>query len=570
MNESTNHSPTENVIALLQDYTPHLIDQISPFISRLFNALANGHAFIFVHADEAELLAQASPVVGQSDAPLVLWGNRLFLGRMFQLEYDLANEIKRLSSPKYELAQPENIALSLQNWFPDERSRDQQTAAALALTQNFTVISGGPGTGKTTTVAKLLALLCGEQQPRIALVAPTGKAAARMSDALKNALSKMSGLPENVAVFLAQLSGQTVHRLLGLNPPQMLPEYHAQHRLPLDIVVVDEVSMLDSYLLLQLLQALPTHCRVILLGDENKLPSVNAGAVLSALVRSRFRLPENTQIQQILSSKQYEMLTPPVAKLTISQRFDDNSGIGCVAKAVVAGDANLAWAQFSRFPDQLIAQQKTPEQQANLLYQQQQNYWQSIDNQDIQTAFSHQTDVVVLAARRADAELFNQAYRKVLQRYGRIAQPDTVWFAGQMLLITRNDPATNLYNGDIGIVMRQDIGLTAYFFDSENTFRAVPLSRLPAHELAFAMTVHKSQGSEYEEVWLIPPKKSEDNESKQGFNRSLLYTAITRAKQKFVYWGDETSFQAACNNQETRRTALAQFLLKIDGNSINQ
>ena len=118
--------------------------------------------------------------------------------------------------------------------------------------------------------------------------------------------------------------------------------------------------------------------------------------------------------------------------------------------------------------------------------------------------------------------------------------------------------------------MRQDIGLTAYFFDSENTFRAVPLSRLPAHELAFAMTVHKSQGSEYEEVWLIPPKKSEDNESKQGFNRSLLYTAITRAKQKFVYWGDETSFQAACNNQETRRTALAQFLLKIDGNSINQ
>ena len=193
MNESTNHSPTENVIALLQDYTPHLIDQISPFISRLFNALANGHAFIFVHADEAELLAQASPVVGQSDAPLVLWGNRLFLGRMFQLEYDLANEIKRLSSPKYELAQPENIALSLQNWFPDERSRDQQTAAALALTQNFTVISGGPGTGKTTTVAKLLALLCGEQQPRIALVAPTGKAAARMSDALKNALSKNVG-----------------------------------------------------------------------------------------------------------------------------------------------------------------------------------------------------------------------------------------------------------------------------------------------------------------------------------------------------------------------------------------
>lgn len=555
------YTPADSVMALLRAYAPEACSLVEPFIIKLFHALQDGHSFIFVNQADAAILAQAAPIVGNDDAPLVWRGHRLFLGRMFQIEQDLSIEIKRLSKKQHELDNLAATANALQYWFTDERSRDQQAAAALALLQNFTVISGGPGTGKTTTVAKLLVLLCANphQRPNIALVAPTGKAATRMSDALKNALAKMM-LPESIQDFLAQLSGQTVHRLLGLKPPQMYPKYHAQHHLPLDVVVIDEVSMLDSYLLLQLLQALPSDCRVIVLGDENQLPSVNAGAVLSALVRSSNTLPEHSPIRHILSASQCETLTPPVARLTISQRFDANSAIGSLAQAVVAGDGDRAWAQFQHFPQHLMQQIASPEQQARQLYQQQQSYWQAIREHNIQAAFEHQSDVVVLAARRTDAELFNQAYRKILQQHAHIRQPENMWFAGQMLLITRNDPATNLSNGDIGIVMQQNDGLTSYFADSNEGFRTIPLSRLPAHESAFAMTVHKSQGSEYQEVWLLPPQSSGDDESKQDFSRTLLYTAITRAKHCFVYWGDEPSFQAACQNNQIRRTALAKFL----------
>ncbi len=557
MNDSLSlYAPADNVLTLLAAHAPDELAVVSPFIPRLFNALADGHGFIYVNGDDAAALSSATSLVGQEYAPFVLYGQRLFLGRMFQLERDLAREIRRLSAPQHGV--DESQRADLWAYFADAGSRDQQAAAALALVQNFTVISGGPGTGKTTTVAKLLALLCGERQPRIALAAPTGKAAARMSEALKQAVLRIDRLPETTAAFLTSLEGQTVHRLLGLKPPQMLPEYHAHHRLPLDILVIDEASMLDAYLLLQLLQALPSHCRLILLGDEHQLPSVNAGAVLAALVRSSFRLPETSVLRDILLPQQCDTLTPPVARLTISHRFGADSGIGCLARAVVSGDAETAWAQFDTFPNELAHHKATPEKQAATLYQQHTAYWQAIDADDKAAAFAHQTDVVALAARRADAALLNEQYKKILQQHGR-ATPETMWYAGQMLMITRNDPATRLFNGDIGIVMNYGDGLAAWFADTGNTFRAVPLSRLPAHETAFAMTVHKSQGSEYTEVWLLPPQTQEDA-TEQGFSRALLYTAITRAKQRFVYWGNQASFQAACQHQEKRRTALAEFL----------
>ncbi len=557
MNDSLSlYAPADNVLTLLAAHAPDELAVVSPFIPRLFNALADGHGFIYVNGDDAAALSSATSLVGQEYAPFVLYGQRLFLGRMFQLERDLAREIRRLSAPQHGVGESQRADLLA--YFADVGSRDQQAAAALALVQNFTVISGGPGTGKTTTVAKLLALLCGERQPRIALAAPTGKAAARMSEALKQAVLRIDRLPETTAAFLTSLEGQTVHRLLGLKPPQMLPEYHAHHRLPLDILVIDEASMLDAYLLLQLLQALPSHCRLILLGDEHQLPSVNAGAVLAALVRSSFRLPETSVLRDILLPQQCDTLTPPVARLTISHRFGADSGIGCLARAVVSGDAETAWAQFDAFPNELAHHKATPEKQAATLYQQHTAYWQAIDADDKAAAFAHQTDVVALAARRADAALLNEQYKKILQQHGR-ATPETMWYAGQMLMITRNDPATRLFNGDIGIVMNYGDGLAAWFADTGNTFRAVPLSRLPAHETAFAMTVHKSQGSEYTEVWLLPPQTQEDA-TEQGFSRALLYTAITRAKQRFVYWGNQASFQAACQHQEKRRTALAEFL----------
>lgn len=468
----------------------------------------------------------------------------------------------------YSPKQPENLSLKLRDWFADAGSHDQQAAAALALCQPFVLISGGPGTGKTTTVARLLALLCEHNLPRIALTAPTGKAAARMSEALRGALTKIPKLPADVSAHLNALDGQTVHRLLGLTPPHMQPKFDADTRLPLDVLLVDEASMLDNHLLLQLLTALPDGCRVILLGDADQLPSVGAGAVLSALSRSTALQPETAaKLRTLLPEREdWATVSQQQAHLTLSHRFGEDSGIGNLARQVLSGclldwetqehtescGLNI-WHIFDQFPQELQHKPANHTRLVQQLFTHHATYWQAIDAGDVQAAFAEQTHLIVLTALRGDAEHINAHYRQLLQQRGRV-RPEAAWFAGQMLMITRNSPTQKLYNGDVGIVMQPENteGLVACFTD-ESGFRAVPLSRLPEHETAFAMTVHKSQGSEYAAVWYVAPEQ-------RTASRALLYTAITRAKQQFVYWGDAASFQAACENIETRRTALMDWL----------
>ena len=275
-------------VELLSRLYPAAAEVCAPFLRRLFAALEDGHSFIWLTDEEAETLAQAAPLTDSKGlAPLVLRGRRLFLGRFYRLERDLAGEIRRLAVPPAEIPETACAAELLAEWFAQAGSEGQQAAAALALLQNFILISGGPGTGKTTTVAKLLALLCQgrERLPRIALAAPTGKAAAHMARALHKALAGFS-LSDGLKRHLSALEGQTVHRLLKLRPPQMQPQFDADNPLPLDILIIDEASMLDLALMLNLLRAVPDGCRVILLGDENQLPSVGAGAVLASLAQT--------------------------------------------------------------------------------------------------------------------------------------------------------------------------------------------------------------------------------------------------------------------------------------------
>ncbi|MCG7657100.1 exodeoxyribonuclease V subunit alpha [Wielerella bovis] len=541
--------------SLFAQIEPNIAAQVAPFIERLFTAFANGDTFIYITQEDADKLIHCTPIVGtDSSSPIVLQNRRLFLARNWQLERELAQQIQRLSA-NITPRQPENIADKLRTWFTDAGSRDQQAAAALALIKNFVLISGGPGTGKTTTVAKLLALLCDETLPRIALIAPTGKAAARLSEALRRAIAQIPMLPENVAAHLNALNGQTVHRLLGLTPPQMQPEFHATHRLPLDIVLVDEASMLDNHLFLQLLLALPDTCRVILLGDANQLPSVGAGAILAALSHQQEMQPETlAQLSALLPEREdWGTVSEQYARLTLSHRFDAESGIGCLANKVLSGCLD-AWEAFAQFPEELKIKQNHIATLVHKLYVQHTDYWQAIETHNVQAAFAAQNRLIILTALRQDAQKVNETYRQLLQHHARV-RPEASWYAGQMLMITRNAPTQKLYNGDVGIVMQPENfdGLVTCFADEQHGFRTVPLSRLPEHETAFAMTVHKSQGSEYDAVWFVAPQHS-------IASRALLYTAITRAKKQFSYWGNAASFQAACDNSETRRTALAMFL----------
>ncbi len=564
-----NQSAAQSALDFLQRFAPAEAGMAEPYVLRLFAALQDGHSYIRLTDDEAEQLASAENIVGrQGGMPLVMQGRRLFLGRMWQLERDLAAEICRLAHPSAEKVDWMQAAQNLHSWFADKGSEGQRDAAALALLQSFMLITGGPGTGKTTTVAKLLGLICSNsrQLPRIALAAPTGKAAAHMARALHRALDGFS-LPEKIYSHLVRLEGQTVHRLLELRPPQMQSAYNRWRPLPYDALVVDEASMLDTSLLLQLLRAVPDGCRVIFLGDEHQLPSVGAGAVLAALSQDTVLSSETAgKLTEYLPEHGFLVddekavpLSLNSARLTVSHRFGADSGIGCLARAVIAKDAESAWAQFSRFPQELEVMQADVKKQAELLYQRHEKYWQAVDSGNVALAYGHAADVAVLAAWRKDAEIFNETYCRHLQRFGR-ATEETSWFAGQIIMVTRNDYIQDLFNGDIGLIMPDTAsanGLAAYFPDMEG-FRKTAVSRLPAHETAFAMTVHKSQGSEYREVWLVPPSVASayDEDSLSGLNNALLYTGITRARKRFVFFGSKQEMTAAVETVRIRRTAL--------------
>lgn len=556
-------TPAELTLEVLQQFAPKAADYVAPFLSRLFQAWNNGHSFIWLTPDErTHLINNAKPLIGfDHHSPLVLYGNKLFLARFWHLEQRLAQEIHKFVHIE-NTSINEDIIILLNQWFDDKGSKDQQAAAALTLLKHFTFISGGPGTGKTTTVAKLLALLCMMQNkplPTIALSAPTGKAASRLSEALINAVAKIPNLPTTIREHLNHLQGQTIHRLLGLTPPQMHPKYHATNHLPLDVLIIDEASMIDNYLLLQLLSALPKNCRVILLGDENQLPPVEGGAILQHLSKYKPNLsPQTSQSLQTILAYLPNNLSEHRAHLRISHRFNDNSGIGNLARTVIAGDADAAWQQFSKFPQELEQLQGNINEQATELYHRHHAYWQAISTGNIQQAFTHYTDICVLTALRNDAKLFNQAYKNLLQKQGHI-KTNSPWFDGQILMITRNDAPTLLFNGDIGIVLKKENNLSAWFATGKNQFKSIALSRLPEHDTAFAFTVHKSQGSEYNEVWLLSPQQH-NNTITNNFERTLLYTAITRAKQHFVYWGDENTFKQACLLKEQRRSALTDWL----------
>lgn len=561
-------------IRFLERYTDSGAEALSSYIERLFQALQNGHSFIRLKKGEASFLSTLKPVVGESASPLILEGEKLFLGRMWQLEYDLAVEIKRLAAADTSAPDAAGVRQNLAKWFQGTGSVGQRDAAALALLQSFMVITGGPGTGKTTTVAKLLALICGEDEnlPHIALAAPTGKAAAHMARALHRAINGFDA-PEAVRRHLLKLEGQTVHRLLKLRPPKMQAAFNPVYPLPFDVLVIDEASMLDTVLILQLLKAVKTGARVILLGDENQLPSVGIGAVLSVLSQKTVLDGETHQrLAGFLPEHGFSVsVNPPVlaqntAHLSFSHRFGDNSGIGCLARAAVSGDEG-AWALFDRFPDELEHSECRLNAQVERLYRTHKGYWQAVDEGNIESAYAGISDAVVLAAWRQDADNFNEAYCNYVRRKRNIPEHQA-YFAGEPIMIRQNDYALGLFNGDVGLIMddaQRPGSLSAYFPDTDG-FKKVAVSCLPDFEPAFAMTVHKSQGSEYREVWLLPPSaapSNEEDDALSGLSRELLYTAITRAKEKFVFFGGEETFRQAAATVKVRQTALGNMLKRV-------
>jgi exodeoxyribonuclease V alpha subunit len=484
--------------------------------------------------------------------PLVLdEARRLYLARYYDHELRVAELLHALAATPAEAATrsaPEELVERLFPTVPGKRDR-QREAALAARERRLSVIVGGPGTGKTSTVVKLLALLVsdalaeGRAAPRTLLVAPTGKAAQRLGETIERAREK---LPVSDEVKRAiETRASTLHRALGPLEGSVTRFRHGRE-LPLecDLVLLDEASMVDLALMRRFLEAVPERARVIMLGDPDQLASVEAGGVLHDICRA--------------AAHGDGPLARSVSELTESHRYGEGSGIASLARAVHAQaiDDVLAILRAS-LPDVTLHSPPKPRELGRTLERQAREHYAALKSSDVAVRVAALDHFRVLCAHRtgpASVEQLNPALARALGQRG--ARSGS--YPGRPIIITENDYTTGLFNGDVGVIHADGArrrALTACFRVGESTLRRISIARLPSHESAYAMTVHKSQGSEFDHVAIVLPERPSPL-----LSRELLYTAITRARRSVTLYANEAALRACVLTRVERSSGLAERL----------
>jgi exodeoxyribonuclease V alpha subunit len=489
--------------------------------------------------EPADWLAAVRASVLLGDPPVLhLYEDRLlYLDRYWREEKQVHDDVLALL-----VSRPTGEVPAFERLFP-AGFEEQRAAAEIALSQAVTVLTGGPGTGKTTTVARLLALLAeqselsGLARPRIALAAPTGKAAARLQEAVQHEVAKLDADDRE---RLGELQAMTLHRLLGSRPDTSSRFKHDRaNRLPHDVIVVDETSMVSLTMMARLLEAVRPDTRLVLVGDADQLASVEAGAVLADLVDG---LATRTDVR--------------VATLKTSHRFGES--IGFLADAIRVGDAERA-LQLLRSGDEhieFIEDDDATDRLRSILLPHALRLRQAAVLGAADEALATLDEHRLLCAHRRGpfgvAHWNRQVEKWLSEETGQ--PPWSEWYPGRPLLVTANDYGLRVYNGDTGVVIAGPDGLRAVIAGATGSLDFAT-SRLSDVETMHAMTIHKSQGSQADEVTVLMP-----SESSRLLTRELFYTAITRAKGKVRVVGSEASVQAAIERRAIRATGLRQRL----------
>ena len=539
MNEDLQFSRLDSAFSQFLSHRSLLDEKQKPefeiLIKKLSSHLALGHTCIHIDHDEQALVLQSGLAEPTKPSPLVMENDLLYLQRYWFYEKRLTDQIKQLLAPPLPSAETQSL---INKYFNEELNETdwQKEATKKSVNQSFSIITGGPGTGKTTTVVKILAILIEQAEKKnrplhIALATPTGKAAKRLQESIS---TNKASLPcsESIKQKIPD-HATTIHRLLGVTHLSPYFRHNSTHPLAYDVVIIDEASMVDLALMSKLVDALKPQSKFILLGDKDQLASVESGAVLRDLTMA---LPNQT------------------AELKKSYRF--HGEIKALADAVNSQSAEEAWGILEKGQQVSLLEE-------NLIHyaaEQHSRYLSQIkESASFDTIFATFSQFQILCAIR-HGELGVIGINSQIEE--RLAQQNKIkitgrWYIGRPVMVTQNSVETGLYNGDIGICLpdEESARLAIFFLQPDGAVKKILPSRLPSHETVFAMSIHKSQGSEFDECLCVLPEKMNPVLTKE-----LIYTAITRAKIRLKIHCTQSIFSQTIQNKITRTGGVFERL----------